>query len=185
MRRNKYITGKYKKPPLPEPKKECYIGVDWGGSNHTETVACIIRSDGKISFTNTYTSLFKDQIDFIKELIKNYQPNQVVVDRGFGGVQTQTLQEEFGDKVKSCIYASHEFNPSGRFISYNSQIFMITANREITLAQSSKLASLTTAMDQEGQRHALNYAYIASQIEQASRVSPEGPRYTTEFLGFR
>lgn len=109
------------------PPMETYMGIDWGA----ETTVTIIDEKGTLLNAVKIDSRSTDEVAEIKRLILRYNSVQVVADLGYGARQVQQLQAEFGDRVRSCYYASRPKTPfefskrDGR----RNLIYMITVDR--------------------------------------------------------
>lgn len=107
--------------------EETFMGVDWGA----ETSVVIIHPDGRILNALKIDSRSQDEVKEITRLILKYNCKQVVCDLGYGARQIKQLQEEFGDRVRSCYYASRPKTP----FEYTKRdgkrnlIYMITVDR--------------------------------------------------------
>lgn len=127
-------------PHMIVPPKETYMGIDWGGRSDINdkgafTVATVISKEGdqyKVERSEriTYPDHQK-QVRYIGDLIKLYNCTSVVADIGAGQVQCQMLQNEFGDKVKSCYYAT---NLKAK-MSYKDDIWMLSVDRDAFLEE--------------------------------------------------
>ena len=122
-------------PSIIHPPKETFMGIDWGGRNELNdkgayTVATIISKEGEdYKIERAEKIVYADytkQVQHISDLIKLYNCSSVVADIGVGQVQCQMLQQEHGDKVKSCYYAA---NLKAK-LSYKSDIWMLTVDRD-------------------------------------------------------
>ena len=87
--------------------EETYMGIDWG----SETCVVIMKVDGTIVNAMKIDSRSTDEVEEIKKLILKYNSKQVICDLGYGARQVKQLQEEFGDRVRSCYYASRPKTP--------------------------------------------------------------------------
>ncbi len=124
------------------PPSETYMGVDWGSRNDTKdkgayTVVTIISRDGvygkyKVERTLRLTDTnHMVQVAKIKELIKLYNCISVVADQGYGHVQIQMLQQEYGYKIKSCYY-----HPQYKAkLGYNNETGLLTVDRDAFLEE--------------------------------------------------
>lgn len=122
-------------PSMIVPPNETYMGIDWGGRNDINdkgafTVATVISKKGdhyQIERVEriTYPDYGK-QVQYISDLIKLYNCRSVVADIGAGQVQCQMLQNEYGDRVKSCYYAT---NLKAK-MSYKDDIWMLSVDRD-------------------------------------------------------
>lgn len=142
---------------------ENFIGIDWGSRTdlHAQddpTVICVLTKlpDGQIhyKYEEIHQQDFRELTQQIEGFIDRLKPSNVVADIGFGQVQCQMLQRHYGDLVKSCYYSRRD----DRFF-YNQDIWMLTVDRDSFLAESGRLANGPMT---DNERHALNYAYIAS-----------------------
>jgi hypothetical protein len=128
----------YKELSMPHmivPPKETFMGIDWGGRSDVNdkgafTVVTIISKQGdqyKVERVErvTYPDYGK-QVRYISDLIKLYNCVSVVADIGAGQVQCQMLQNEHGDKVKSCYYAAN----LQKKLSYKDDIWMLSVDRD-------------------------------------------------------
>lgn len=109
------------------PPEETFMGIDWG----SETVLTIIDVDGNVKDARKIDSRSEDEVEVIKSLILRYNCKQVVADLGYGARQVKQLQEEFGDRVRSCYYASRPKTPF-EFTKRDGKrnlIYMITVDR--------------------------------------------------------
>ena len=52
-----------------------------------------------------------DEVGVLKDMIVRFNCVSVVCDIGYGARQVRELQREFGDRVKSCYYASRPMTP--------------------------------------------------------------------------
>lgn len=113
---------------------ETFMGIDWGGRNDTNekgayTVVTILQKVGdkyQIKWTERLT--FSDhmkQIARIRELIMLYNSVSIVADQGYGHVQCQILQNEYGPRVKAAYYAPN----SKSKMSYNEDTWQLTIDR--------------------------------------------------------
>jgi len=127
-------------PSMIIPPNQTFMGVDWGGRNESNekgayTVATIIskqRDKYKVERTELIlTSDYQKQVQRVKDLIKLYNVVSAVVDIGFGQVQAQMLQQEYGPLVKSCYYAPN----SKAKLSYNEENWMLTIDRNAFLEE--------------------------------------------------
>ncbi len=121
-------------PSMVVPPSETFMGIDWGGRNTENekgafTVATIMSKQGdKYKIERSERITYPDhtkQVQHISSLIKLYNCVSVVADIGVGQVQCQMLQNEFGDKIKSCYYADQLKSK----MSYKADIWMLTVDR--------------------------------------------------------
>ncbi len=122
-------------PAMIQPPRETFMGIDWGGRSDINekgayTVATIISKEGehyKIERAEriTYPDHMR-QVKYISDLIRLYNCRSVVADIGAGNVQCQLLQNEYGDRVKSCYYAT---NLKAK-MSYKDDIWMLSVDRD-------------------------------------------------------
>ena len=119
---------------------QTYMGVDWGGRSdgHDKgayTVVTIISKAGdKYKLEKTIRIMEADyikQVAKVKELIRLYNSVSVVADIGYGQVQCQMLQNEYGYMVKSCYYAPNLKSK----ISYNEEMGMVSVDRNAYLEE--------------------------------------------------
>lgn len=92
------------------PPDETFMGVDWG----LTTTVIIMKANGDIVNAFKVESRGEDDMDevgVLKEMIVRFNCVQVVCDIGYGARQVRELQREFGDRVKSCYYASRPMTP--------------------------------------------------------------------------
>jgi DNA-directed RNA polymerase subunit RPC12/RpoP len=127
----------YKDIPFPylvQAPNETFMGIDWGGRNEVNnrgayTVVTIIgknRDKYEVKHTEMLTSVeYLKQVARIRELITLYNCVSIVADSGYGQVQCQMLQSEYGPKVKSAYYAPNSKNK----MSYNEETWMLTIDR--------------------------------------------------------
>jgi hypothetical protein len=118
----------------------CYMGIDWGGKveeDETEgswTVITIISVKEDGSFRLEYTQRVMDadiekQMALIQELSRKYAVIDIVVDMGYGHVQTQNLQKIFMDRCKGCWFSGN----AKSILSYNPKSWLVTANRDVII----------------------------------------------------
>lgn len=87
-----------------------FMGVDWG----LTTTVIIMRENGDIVNAFKIESRGEDDMDevgVLKDMIVRFNCVSVVCDIGYGARQVRELQREFGDRVKSCYYASRPMTP--------------------------------------------------------------------------
>ena len=118
------------------PPNETYIGIDWGLATtlvvmdkHSNILNAVkIESRGDDDF---------DEVELIKDIILRYNAVQVVCDIGYGARQVRELQREFGERVKSCYYASRPMTPFEykKRDSNRNLIFMAVVDRTTYLEQ--------------------------------------------------
>lgn len=92
------------------PPNETFMGIDWG----RETTVVITDSESNILQAvklNSRESGEGDEVEILKQMISDYNCVQVVADIGYGARQVKELQEEFGDRVRSCYYSSRPMRP--------------------------------------------------------------------------
>ena len=92
------------------PPQESFMGVDWG----RETTVVITDNKGNILNAvklDSRESGDDDEVEKIKEMILRYNCIQVVCDIGYGARQVKELQQEFGERVRSCYYSSRPMTP--------------------------------------------------------------------------
>ena len=92
------------------PPQESFMGVDWG----RETTVVITDNKGNILNAvklNSRDTGEQDEVAEIKKLILDYNCVQVVCDIGYGARQVKELQQEFGERVRSCYYSSRPMTP--------------------------------------------------------------------------
>jgi hypothetical protein len=127
-------------PSMIVPPNQTFLGIDWGGRNENNdkgayTVATVISKQGdkyKVEKTELLLSAdFQKQVGRIKEIIRMYNVISCVADIGFGQVQCQMLQQEYGPMVKSCYYAPN----SKSKLSYNEENWMLTIDRNAYLEE--------------------------------------------------
>jgi hypothetical protein len=127
-------------PGIILPPKETFMGIDWGSRSDVNdkgafTVLTIIskeRDQYKLEYAKKVThSEYGKQVQYIKDMIKLYNCVNVVADIGAGQMQCQMLQQEYGDRVKSCYYA---YNLRLK-IDYNEKIWMYTVDRDAFLEE--------------------------------------------------
>ena len=165
MRRSDFATNKKRAkiqwPSDNLPIGNTFIGVDWG-DGHEETVVCMLTRmpDGQIDIRYQYLGHdIAQQVNLIEGIIHNTNSKSVVGDIGAGQAQIQMLQRRYGNMVKSCYYRAGNSNR----MSYNADTWMLSVNRDEFLAESTPLAQRPMT---DNERHALNYAYIASTVVQ-------------------
>lgn len=93
-----------------DPPGRTFMGIDWG----LTTTIVIIDDHGNIVNALKVESRGEDDQDEVKrisDLITRYNAVSVVCDIGYGARQVKELQREFGDRVKSCYYASRPMTP--------------------------------------------------------------------------
>jgi hypothetical protein len=123
-------------PYMVAAPQETFMGIDWGSRNELNdsgafTVVTIIGKNRitdkyEVKFTEKLTSPeYLKQVARIKELITLYNCVSIVADSGYGQVQCQILQSEYGPRVKSAYYAPNSKNK----LSYNEETWMITIDR--------------------------------------------------------
>jgi len=88
--------------------KTCVMGIDWGRET---TVVIMDPKTGDILNAMKLDSRAEDEVAEVKRLILKYNAVQVVCDIGYGARQVRELQEEFGERVKSCYYSSRPLTP--------------------------------------------------------------------------
>jgi len=88
--------------------KTCVMGIDWGRET---TVVIMDPKTGDILNAMKLDSRAEDEVEEVKKLILKYNATQVVCDIGYGARQVRELQEEFGERVKSCYYSSRPLTP--------------------------------------------------------------------------
>ena len=89
------------------PPEESVMGIDWG----KQTTVLIMSLDGTILNAIKLDSRADDEVAELKTLINDYNCVSVVADIGFGARQVKELQDEFGERVKSCYYSSRPMTP--------------------------------------------------------------------------
>ena len=92
------------------PPDESFMGIDWG----MQTTIIIMKKNGDILNAVKVESRGEedfDEVEIIKEMILRYNCVSVVCDIGYGARQVRELQREFGERVKSCYYASRPMTP--------------------------------------------------------------------------
>jgi hypothetical protein len=92
------------------PPTETFMGIDWG----KETTVVITDDKGSILNAvklNSRDSGEGDEVAILKQMITDYNCTQVVADIGYGARQVKELQQEFGDRVRSCYYSSRPMRP--------------------------------------------------------------------------
>lgn len=92
------------------PPDETFMGIDWG----RETTVVIIDNKNTILNAvkiNSRDTGEGDEVEIIKQMIIDYNCVQVVADIGYGARQVKELQEEFGERVRSCYYSSRPMTP--------------------------------------------------------------------------
>tara|TARA_R110000803_G_scaffold107958_4_gene176148 strand:- start:2538 stop:4064 length:1527 start_codon:yes stop_codon:yes gene_type:complete len=92
------------------PPEKTFMGVDWG----LTTTVIIMRENGDIVNAFKIESRGEDDMDevgVLKDMIVRFNCVSVVCDIGYGARQVRELQREFGDRVKSCYYASRPMTP--------------------------------------------------------------------------
>ncbi len=106
----------------------CVMGVDWGRET---TVLIMNPKNGDIINCLKLDSREEDEVAKIKSLILQYNCQQVVCDIGYGARQVRELQEEFGERVKSCYYSSRPLTPYEykRRDNNRNVIYMIVVDR--------------------------------------------------------
>ena len=109
------------------PPEESFMGIDWG----SETCVTIINEDGDLLDAMKIDSRSTDEVEEIKKLVLRYNCKQIVADLGYGARQIKQLQEEFGDRIRSCYYASRPKTPYEFTKRDNKRnlIYMITVDR--------------------------------------------------------
>jgi DNA-directed RNA polymerase subunit RPC12/RpoP len=122
------------------PPNKTFMGIDWGGRNEgndrgANTVVTVISKAGdKYKVEKTVRLMDSDyikQVSRVKELIRLYNSVAVVADIGYGQVQCQMLQNEYGYLVKSCYYSP---NLKSR-LSYNEEMGMVSVDRNSFLEE--------------------------------------------------
>jgi len=88
--------------------KTCVMGIDWGRET---TVVIMDPKTGDILNAMKLDSRAEDEVEEVKKLILKYNAVQIVCDIGYGARQVRELQEEFGERVKSCYYSSRPLTP--------------------------------------------------------------------------
>ena len=86
---------------------ETVMGIDWGN----QTTVVIMRKNGDIVNAIKLDSRDGDEVAELKKLILDYNCVQVVADIGYGARQVKELQQEFGERVRSCYYSSRPMTP--------------------------------------------------------------------------
>ena len=92
------------------PPEKTFMGIDWG----RETTVVIIDDKGNILNAVKLDSRDTgkgDEVEILKQMIVDYNCVQVVADIGYGARQVRQLQEEFGERVRSCYYTSRPMTP--------------------------------------------------------------------------
>jgi DNA-directed RNA polymerase subunit RPC12/RpoP len=129
------------------PPEETYMGIDWGGGSAKRerksgdagdafTVVVIIswvekEKKYRIEFAHIFENVSNTvQLERISEWIRQYNCKEVIADIGFGHMQVEQLQEEWGNKVKGCYYSAVK----GKY-NYNHERMMVTADRSSTLEE--------------------------------------------------
>jgi len=109
------------------PPTETFMGIDWG----SETSVVIIDNDGTMLNAVKIDTRSEDEVAVINRLILRYNCVQVIADLGYGARQIKELQEEFGDRVRSCYYASRPKTPFeySKRDSKRNLIHMVTVDR--------------------------------------------------------
>jgi hypothetical protein len=116
--------------------EETVMGIDWGSNSYSRpsgayTVVVIVKpiitEKGFRKFRISYAAILKfdkyeQQVEEIKKLIYRYNCRQVVADQGFGHVQIQQLQAEFGPRIAGCHYqtnmkAEYKFDSERQLVS--------------------------------------------------------------------
>lgn len=90
--------------------EQTVMGVDWGN----QTTVVIMRPNGEIVNAlklDSRADFEDDEVERLKDLILRYNCSEVVCDIGYGARQVKDLQREFGERVKSCYYASRPMTP--------------------------------------------------------------------------
>jgi hypothetical protein len=117
------------------PPNETFMGIDWGarseanekGANTVVTILSKDRNGYKVEFTTRVMHAdYIKQVNYIKDLIRLYNSVSVVADIGAGQIQCQLLQQEYGDRVKSCYYA---YNLKMK-LDYKPDVWMLTVDRD-------------------------------------------------------
>lgn len=92
------------------PPQETFMGIDWGA-----TTTVVIMTDKGVILNalelDARESGEGDEVAILKKLITDYNCVQVVADIGYGARQVKELQEEFGERVRSCYYSSRPMTP--------------------------------------------------------------------------
>ena len=121
-------------PAIVSAPRETFIGVDWGSRSENKdkgafTVASIIEKVGdKYQLIRSEKLLHNEyvaRVARIKELVTLYNCIGGVADIGFGQVECQMLQAEFGPMFKSAYYSPN----SKEKMSYNDKNWMLTIDR--------------------------------------------------------
>jgi len=105
------------------PPQVGYMGIDWGGriagkeddGQGSYTAIVILGEsdnvlDGQLVVkyaTRLTMHDFAKQIEAISELIRRFNCVEVVADMGWGHVQVQNLQKEWGERVKGCWFSAN------------------------------------------------------------------------------
>lgn len=90
--------------------KNSVMGIDWGRET---TVVIMDPKSGDILNALKIDSRDGDgdEVQAVKDLILRYNATEVMCDIGYGARQVRELQNEFGERVKSCYYSSRPLTP--------------------------------------------------------------------------
>lgn len=124
--------GKTKAVTAPE---NSVMGIDWG--RETTIVIMDPQSGDILNAMKVDSRDDADEVEVIKELILKYNATEVVCDIGYGARQVRELQNEFGERVKSCYYSSRPLTPYEykRRDNNRNLIYMVVVDRTTYIEQ--------------------------------------------------
>jgi len=121
-------------PGIVSAPRETFIGIDWGSRSENKdtgayTVATILEKVGEkyqlVRAEKLMQNEYVARVARIRELITLYNCIAGVADIGFGQVECQMLQAEYGPMIKSAYYAPN----AKEKMSYNEKNWMLTIDR--------------------------------------------------------
>ena len=122
-------------PHLDAPENSV-MGVDWGRET---TVVIMDPESGDILNATKIDSRDGDgdEVQAVKDLILRYNATEVMCDIGYGARQVRELQNEFGERVKSCYYSSRPLTPYEykRRDNNRNLIYMVVVDRTTYIEQ--------------------------------------------------
>lgn len=139
IEKERWHTPEFHYPPTVIPPEETVMGIDWGGHSEIKqsgayTALTIVKPVSAAKFQVVFSKKIthpdhEKQVSEIKQLIYKYNCQLVVADKGYGHVQIQMLQKEFGPRIVTCIYAS---NVRGE-VKYDPDTLLLTVDKDFAL----------------------------------------------------